>query len=81
MMVTDAGRFQTFASSAPSVTIGYPTRYIHSHAAVYHQDDFDNGVTLLTELVKRLDAAAVRDIHQQAASSARMRTNFCLSSG
>ncbi|KPV45143.1 M42 family metallopeptidase [Alicyclobacillus ferrooxydans] len=59
---TDAGRFQTFGSGVPSVAIGYPTRYIHSHAAVYHQDDFDNGVALLTELVKRLDFATVRDI-------------------
>jgi putative aminopeptidase FrvX len=61
---TDAGRFQTYGSGVPSVAIGYPTRYIHSHAAVYHQDDFDNGVKLLTEIVKRLDAATVRDIQQ-----------------
>ncbi|MCL6625457.1 hypothetical protein [Alicyclobacillus shizuokensis] len=33
---------------------GYPTRYIHSHAAVYPQQDFDHGVALLVELVKRL---------------------------
>ncbi|MCL6515429.1 MAG: M42 family metallopeptidase [Alicyclobacillus sp.] len=59
---TDAGRFQTFGSGVPSVAIGYPTRYIHSHAAVYHQDDFDHGVQLLAELIKRLDRSVLDDI-------------------
>ncbi|MCL6453597.1 MAG: M42 family metallopeptidase [Alicyclobacillus sp.] len=63
---TDAGKFQVYGAGVPSVAIGYPTRYIHSHAAVYHQDDFDNGVRLLTELVKRLDWNTVRTIQQQA---------------
>lgn len=62
---TDAGRFQSYGSGVPSVAIGYPTRYIHSHAAVYHQDDFDNGVRLLVELVKKLDWETVRTIQQQ----------------
>jgi putative aminopeptidase FrvX len=56
---TDAGRFHTFGSGVPSVAFGYPTRYIHSHVAVYHQDDFDHGVQLLVELVKRLDKSTV----------------------
>lgn len=59
---TDAGRFHTSGSGVPSVAIGYPTRYIHSHAAVYHQDDFDNGVKLLIEIMKRLDQKMVDEI-------------------
>lgn len=59
---TDAGRFQTFGSGVPSLAIGCTTRYIHSHAAIYHQDDFDHGVRLLAEVVKRLDRSALADI-------------------
>ncbi len=59
---TDAGRFHTHASGVPSIAFGYPTRYIHSHAAIYHQQDFDHGVQLLVELVKRLDKTTVESI-------------------
>lgn len=61
---TDAGRFQTFASGVPSLAIGFPTRYIHSHVGVYHQDDFDNAVRLLTEVLRRLDWSTVRTIRE-----------------
>ncbi|MCL6444735.1 MAG: M42 family metallopeptidase [Alicyclobacillus sp.] len=59
---TDAGKYQTYGSGVPSIAFGCATRYIHTHAAVYHHGDFENGVRLLTALVKRLDWAAVRDI-------------------
>ena len=36
-----------------------PTRYIHSHAGILHADDYDNGVKLLVEALKRLDAKTV----------------------
>lgn len=61
---TDAGRFHTFGSGVPSVAIGFPTRYIHSHTAVYHQDDFDNAVLLVAELIRRLDAKTVKEIQE-----------------
>ncbi|MCF8565376.1 M42 family metallopeptidase [Alicyclobacillus tolerans] len=61
---TDAGRFQFQGSGVPSVSIGYATRYIHSHAAVYHQDDFDNGVRLLVEVIKHLDRTMLEEIRQ-----------------
>jgi putative aminopeptidase FrvX len=59
---TDAGRFQLHDAGVPSVAIGYATRYIHSHAAVYHHDDFENAVQILVELVKRLDRSTVQSI-------------------
>lgn len=59
---TDAGRFHTSGIGVPSLAIGYPTRYIHSHAAIYHQDDFDHGVQLLVEVIKRLDQKMVDEI-------------------
>ncbi|MBX5436023.1 MAG: M42 family metallopeptidase [Alicyclobacillaceae bacterium] len=59
---TDGGRFQLHDCGVPTVSFGCTTRYIHSHAAVFHQDDFDNGVRLLTEVVKRLDRTVLNDI-------------------
>lgn len=61
---TDAGAFHVHASGVPSVAIGYATRYIHSHNAIFHEDDFENGVRLVTELVKRLDAGVVKEIQE-----------------
>ncbi|EPZ48228.1 MULTISPECIES: M42 family metallopeptidase [Alicyclobacillus] len=61
---TDAGAFHLHASGVPSVAIGLATRYIHSHNAIFHEDDFEHGVQLLTELVKRLDSTVVKDIQQ-----------------
>ncbi|MBX6394774.1 MAG: M42 family metallopeptidase [Alicyclobacillaceae bacterium] len=56
---TDAGKAHLVGKGVPSIVIGFPTRYIHSHAAMLHRDDYDNAVRLLTEVVKRLDRAAV----------------------
>lgn len=59
---TDAGRMHLYKSGVPSIVVGVPTRYIHSHAGIIHQDDFDNAVALMVELIKRLDADTVADI-------------------
>lgn len=59
---TDGGRFQLYGEGVPTVAIGLPTRYIHSHTSIYHQDDFDEGVALVTELVKHLDNNTVETI-------------------
>ena len=42
--------------------ISVPTRYIHSHAGIIHRDDFDATVSLMVELVKKLDAKTVEKI-------------------
>ncbi|QUL99532.1 MAG: M42 family metallopeptidase [Candidatus Fermentithermobacillus carboniphilus] len=59
---TDAGRIHVYKSGVPSLVIGVPTRYIHSHAGIIHRDDFDNAVRLIVEVIKRLDAAALSAI-------------------
>lgn len=56
---TDAGRIHTFGVGVPSVVIGAPVRYIHSHNAVLHRDDFDHTVRLVTAVIRRLDAATL----------------------
>ncbi|WP_199874250.1 hypothetical protein [Paraclostridium bifermentans] len=37
------------------MSIGIPTRYIHSHASIIHKDDYDNTVKLISEFIKRLN--------------------------
>jgi endoglucanase len=56
---TDAGRIHTFGVGVPSIVIGAPVRYIHSHNAVLHRDDFDNTVRLVTAVLRRLDAVTL----------------------
>lgn len=56
---TDAGRIHTFGVGVPSVVIGAPVRYIHSHNAILHRDDFEATVRLVTAVIRRLDPATL----------------------
>lgn len=57
---TDARAFTTSGLGVPSVVIGVPVRYIHSHNSVIHLDDYLATVALVAEVARRLDAATVR---------------------
>src|SRR5215207_7933138 len=59
---TDAGKIHLFGAGVPSLVIGVPVRYIHTHAAIMHRDDFDNAAKLLVAVVKRLDAETVQQL-------------------
>lgn len=59
---TDAGRMHLAHDGAPAVSIGIPSRYIHSHTSMIHRDDYENCVKLITELVKTLDRETVDQI-------------------
>ena len=56
---TDGGPIHLHKTGVPTVVIGVPARHIHSHSAIMHRDDYDRALTLLIELIKRLDADAV----------------------
>jgi len=62
---TDAGSIHTNRSGVPSLVLGVPARYIHSHAGIIHRDDVDAAITLMTEVVKRLDRATAQAIKGQ----------------
>lgn len=62
---TDAGRFHLQGKGVPSLVVGIATRYIHSHAAILHRDDFENAVKLMVEVAKRLDEKALEKILNQ----------------
>lgn len=59
---TDAGRMHVYKAGVPSLVVGVPTRYIHSHSGIIHRDDFDAVVSLMTEVVMRLDRSTVEAI-------------------
>jgi putative aminopeptidase FrvX len=59
---TDAGSIHLAHKGSPSLAITIATRYIHSHAAMLHRDDYENAVKLIVEVTKRLDRATVDKI-------------------
>jgi endoglucanase len=59
---TDTGRIHLNRAGVPSLVIGVPTRYIHSHMGIIHRSDYDNAVRLVTELVKVLDKKTVASL-------------------
>ena len=56
---TDAGAIHLTANGVPALAITVSTRYIHSHAAMLHRDDYENTVKLLVEVIKKLDRETV----------------------
>ena len=61
---TDGGFISLHKEGVPTVVIGVPARHIHSHDSIIHRDDYDRALTLLTELMKRLDAATVAGLSE-----------------
>lgn len=59
---TDSGSIHLTANGVPALSIGIATRYIHSHAGIIHEDDFDHAVQLMVEVIKELDADTVKHI-------------------
>lgn len=56
---TDGGAIHVANAGCPCVVLGVPTRHIHSHVGMLSLEDLDNAVSLVTEVVKRLDAKTV----------------------
>ena len=51
-----------FGAGVPSLVVGVPVRYIHTHAAIMHRGDFDQAAQLLVAVVKRLDEETVQQL-------------------
>lgn len=56
----DGSEMQRAYAGIPAINITVPTRYLHNHNGLIHRDDFDRVVELVTEVVRRLDRAAVK---------------------
>lgn len=59
---TDSGAIHLTADGVPSLSITIATRYIHSHAAMIHRDDFENAVKLIVEAIKKIDNEKLKEI-------------------
>ncbi|MGP4062532.1 M42 family metallopeptidase [Halobacillus litoralis] len=59
---TDSGAIHLSHDGVPALSITIATRYIHSHAAMLHRDDFENAVRLIVEVIKGMDADTVQRI-------------------
>lgn len=62
---TDSGAIHLTANGVPALSITIATRYIHTHAAILHRDDYENAVNLITEVIKKLDRKTVDEITYQ----------------
>lgn len=62
---TDAGAVHKSGSGVPSVVLGIPTRYIHSHTGLIHRNDYEECLKLLLALVRKLDMRTVNNIKNQ----------------
>ncbi len=58
----DTGRIHLHNIGVPSLAIGIPARYIHSHAGIIAEDDVNSAVQLLSEVVLRLDQEKVNEL-------------------
>jgi endoglucanase len=56
---TDAGKIHVTGEGVPSLSMGVPARYIHSHVSIIHRRDYEQTVRLLVALVQRLDQRTV----------------------
>ncbi|MDO8064014.1 M42 family metallopeptidase [Candidatus Phytoplasma bonamiae] len=59
---TDAAAMHTRHIGAAALVISVPTRYIHSHASIVHQQDIKNTINLLILLIQKLDQKQVQEI-------------------
>lgn len=59
---TDAKSVHVHAEGVPTVVIGVPARYIHTHVSVIDLDDYFHARSLVVEVCKALDAEAVAEL-------------------
>lgn len=59
---TDGGRIHIHAKGVPSIVIGVPARYIHSHVGIINIQDFLNAKKLIIEVIKKLDQETVNNL-------------------
>jgi putative aminopeptidase FrvX len=66
---TDGGALHKAGAGVPTVVLGVPTRYIHSHVAVFHRRDLEATASLLVAVVRGLDEARLGEIRATAGGS------------
>jgi endoglucanase len=59
---TDAKAIGVHGRGVPTVVLGVPARYIHTHVSLIHLDDYQAAKALVLALLRRLDAATVEGL-------------------
>jgi len=62
---TDARAIHMHEAGVPTVVIGIPSRYVHTHVSLIHLDDYLASLRLVVELVKVLDEEALKSFAPQ----------------
>ncbi len=57
---TNGARYHMAGTGIPTLVIGIPTRYIHSHYSYASMKDFENAVLLGTKILKTLNNSTIR---------------------
>ncbi|MHA2046780.1 MAG: M42 family metallopeptidase [Candidatus Thorarchaeota archaeon] len=57
---TDGGQMHLAGIGAPTLFLGIPTRYIHSHNGMLDLEDVESAVQLLVEVLQKLDEKTVK---------------------
>lgn len=58
----DTGVIHISGFGVPSLAIGIPTRYIHSHIGIFDERDYEHILKLLTLICERLDKQRLKEI-------------------
>ncbi|MCZ6679131.1 MAG: M42 family metallopeptidase [Candidatus Poribacteria bacterium] len=59
---TDAGAIHQVGHGVPSIVLGVPARYVHSHVSIINIDDYQAALDLLLRVIPRLDQSTVKDL-------------------
>ncbi len=59
---TDAGAIHRSGDGVPTVVVGVPGRYIHSHVGLFDRRDYEATRRLVLEVVSRLDATRAAEL-------------------
>ena len=59
---TDGRPIHLHKAGVPTIYLGVPTRYIHTHGGILHEDDYDAAVKLIVAICRQLDAKALKKI-------------------
>lgn len=54
---TDGAKFHLHGIGCPTVVIGFPVRYVHSHNSLMARSDFEEAARLLVAVIKKIDNA------------------------
>jgi endoglucanase len=56
---TDGGSIHQVSAGVPSIVLGVPARYVHSHVSIINIDDYTATLELVSHLVREIDASVL----------------------